>query len=53
MGLQMGGLYPGGLICEITYSFENIWAYIQGGGLKSGILQYCHKNAYCFLILIP
>ena len=41
-------LYPGGLISEIIYSFENGWAYIggglkTGGGLKSGILRY-NKN---------
>ena len=30
-----GGLYPGGLISGITYSFENGWAYICGG-LKTG-----------------
>ena len=39
------GLYPGGLISRIIYSFENGWAYIwgdlkPGGGLKSGILRY-------------
>ena len=39
------GLYPGGLLSRIIYSFENGWAYIrgglkQGGGLKSGILRY-------------
>ena len=26
-----GGLYPGGLISRIIYSFENGWAYIRGG----------------------
>ena len=36
-----GGLYPGGLISGIIYSFENAWAYIRvglktGGGLKVG-----------------
>ena len=30
-----GGLYPGGLISGIIYSFQNGWAYIQGG-LKVG-----------------
>ena len=25
------GLYPGGLISGIIYSFENGWAYIRGG----------------------
>ena len=35
------GLYPGGLISRIIYSFENGWAYIwgglkPGGGLKVG-----------------
>ena len=30
------GLYPGGLIPGIIYSFENGWAYIRGGGLKVG-----------------
>ena len=29
------GLYPGGLISGIIYSFENGWAYIRGG-LKVG-----------------
>ena len=29
-----GGLYPGGLISGIIYSFENRWAYIWG--LKTG-----------------
>ena len=33
--LQQMGLYPGGLISSIIYSFENGWAYIQGG-LKLG-----------------
>ena len=35
-----GGLYPGGLISGIIYSFENGWAYIgevlKPGGLKVG-----------------
>ena len=35
-----GGLYPGGLISRIIYSLANGWAYIWGGGLKSGILRY-------------
>ena len=30
-----GGLYPGGLISGIIYSFENGWTYIRGG-LKTG-----------------
>ena len=34
-----GGLYPGGFISGIIYSFENGWAYIRGG-LKSVILWY-------------
>ena len=43
--LQFMGLYPGGLISGIIYSFENGWAYTRGGGLKpvglkSGILRY-------------
>ena len=35
------GLYPGGLISGIMYSFENGWAYIWGGGggLKPGGLK--------------
>ena len=44
------GLYLGGLISRIIYSFENRWAYIRGGlkpggGLKSGILRYCNCRA--------
>ena len=31
-----GGLYPGGLITGIIYSFEKGWAYIRGEGLKTG-----------------
>ena len=26
------GLYPGGLVSGMIYSFENGWAYIWGGG---------------------
>ena len=34
------GLYPGGLISGMIYSFENGWAYIGGGGgLKPGDLK--------------
>ena len=34
--LQYMGLYPGGLISGIIYSFENGWAYNYPGGLKTG-----------------
>ena len=31
-----GDLYSGGIISGIIYSFENGWACIRGGGLKTG-----------------
>ena len=37
---KRGDLYPGELIYGIKYSLANGWAYIRGGGLKSGILRY-------------
>ena len=33
------GVYLGGLISGVIYSFENGWAYIRGEGLKSGTLR--------------
>ena len=46
--INRGGLYPGGLISGILYSFENGWAYIRGGlklgGLKVGFYGIlCHQ----------
>ena len=44
-----GGLYPGGLISGIIYSFENGWAYIRGGlkpgGLKVGFYGTCKDHS--------